>query len=170
MIKVFFSERQTIPHVRKLVIIGLITLSMALIALLVYLKEWDSMPDEEKPFLLFLLAGPLSAILIFFIGTELRISYDAIEYRSMPFRKTFRRVPMEKIGSIELKKITGMGRFRNMGQNYKVKGQEMYYGARYTLTVHLKDGKYLLFGTDKPMELEHFLSNLPEGGPVFKKS
>jgi len=125
MIKVHFYEKQTIPQLRKIILFSAITLSMLFIALMVYLTEWDTMPAEEKPFLLFLLAGPLTGLLFFMLGTEIRITSEHFEYRTMPFSRGFKSIPHSEISSFSLKKIRGIQRFRTSGNKIQIKTRDV---------------------------------------------
>ncbi|MCD6333379.1 MAG: hypothetical protein J7L89_08910, partial [Bacteroidales bacterium] len=128
-------------------------------------KEWDTMSNDEKPFMLFLLAGPLTSLLVFTIRVDLRITNTSFEFLVLPFRKNFRVIPMEQIQSIEVTHLTGINKLRRSGVSYRGQRREFYLGGTHVIKVKLHKGGSYLFGTSKPRELEHFLSSLPEGGP-----
>ena len=165
MVKVFFHETQAFSQIRKLLVLAITLVAVGFVALMVYLKEWDTMPAEEKPFLLFLLAGPLASLVVFLIHVDLRITGTSLGYAIRPFRRRHKEVPMEEIESFEITLLKGATRFRSSGVTYRTRNKEMYFGGSHLFKVHLKNGSYLLFGTSRPKELEHFLTFLAETGP-----
>jgi hypothetical protein len=170
MAQVFFHEKQSIPSGWRIVIFGAVTLMMGFVFLMVYLTEWDTMPDQEKPYLFTLLIGPFSVLLMFFIQMDLRITQSSIEFRLEPFRKKYKVISFTDVSEIELSRVQGLKSMKKFGVNKQINRMEYNFGGHHILTVTLKSGKILAFSTFKPQELQYFLRNLPEGTTTVKYS
>jgi hypothetical protein len=168
MASMHFTEQQTIPSTWRLLIFGGVTLMMAFIAFMVFQTEWKTMPDQEKPYLLTLLTGPLFTIIVFFIRLDTRITSDTIEYRVGPFRNRYKVIPFRKITRIELAKPKGLKALEGFGAKRSPFRTELNFGGKYLVTVTMDRGRVLSFTTNKPQELSSFLRNLPEGSPEVR--
>jgi len=168
MASIHFTEEQTIPSSWRLLIFGGVTLMMAFVAFMIFQTEWNTMPADEKPFLLTLVLGPLGTLIVFFIRLDVRISSAGVEYKVHPFRKRYKMIPFSKITQIELIKPKGLGSFKGVGTHRNPNRTEMNFGGKYLVTLTMAKGRILSFSTNKPQELKSFLQNLPEGGPTVK--
>lgn len=165
MAQIVFHEKQSIPSWWRILIFGAVVLMMGFVALMSYLTEWDTMPENEKWSLLTLLIGPLGVSIIFFIGMDLRISAGSVDFRVYPFKKKYKSIPMAQVSEIELVTLKGIRSFRKLGVNRRFNRREYNFGSPHVLSVKLKNGSHLTFSTFKPRELAHFLNNLPKEVP-----
>ncbi len=168
MASMHFTEQQSVPSTWRIMIFGGTTLFMAFIAIMVYQTEWNTMPANEKPFLLTLLLGPIGTLILFFIRLDVRITSDTVEYRVHPFAKKYKVIPFSKITGIELMKPTGIKSFKGIGTSKNLNRTELNFGGKYLVTLTMNKGKVLSFTTNKPQELKGFLQNLPAGSPTVK--
>ena len=169
MAQVFFHEKQSIPSAWRIIIFLAVTLMMAFVFVMVFLTEWETMPKEEKPYLFTLIIGPLGVLLVFFISLEMRITQKAVEFKVLPFRKNFKVIPFSEIADIELTPIKGLKPFKSLGVNKRINRLEYNFGGHHLLVIRKKSGMTLTFSTNKPKELDYFLSNLPEGTVTIRK-
>ena len=163
-----YTEQQTIPSAWRLLIFGGITAFMGFVFLMVYLTEWDTMPQQDKLSMLTLLIGPVSILFIFFLRLDVRITSNTFEYMVLPFRKKYKVVPFSKIAAFELSKPTGLQAFRKVGSHRNLNRTEMNFGGKYLLLIRFTNGRLMSISTNKPQELKSFLLNLPEDGPKVK--
>lgn len=163
-----FTEQQSIPSSWRLLIFGGVTLMMAFVAFMVYQGEWDTMPANEKPFLLALLLGPLGTLILFIIRLDVRITANSVDYKVHPFRKSYKVIPFSKITRIELTKPKGIQSFKGVGTHKNINQTELNFGGKYKVVLNMDKGRILSFTTNKPQELSSFLRNLPEGAPAVK--
>ncbi len=170
MAQVFFHEKQSIPSGWRIVIFGAVTLMMGFVFLMIYLTEWDTMPDQEKPYLFTLLIGPLSVLLMFIIQMDMRITQSSIEFKIEPFRKKYKTIPFSEVAEVELSRVQGLKSMKKFGVNKQINRMEYNFGGHHILTIKLKSGKIVAFSTFKPQELDYFLRNLPEGITTVKHS
>ena len=168
MSKIHFTEEQTIPSLWRLLIFGGITLMVGFIAFMVFLTEWDKMPDKDKLGMLTVLIGPVCTLLIFFIRLDVRLTDETFEYKVYPFRPKYKVIPFSKISEISLTKPKGFGSFQGVGTHKSLNRTEMNFGGKYLVTFRLTTGRLISITTNKPQELRSFLLNLQEGGPVVK--
>jgi len=167
MISRQFTEEQTIPSGWRILIFGGVTVIMAFSFIMIWQTEWTTMPADEKPFLLTLLIGPLSTLMVFFVRLDVRITTESVEYKVYPFRKKFKVIPLSAITQIELMKPKGLKSFKGMGSHRNPNRTELNFGGKYTVILSLVKGRVVTFTTNKPQELSSFLKNLPEGGPMI---
>jgi len=151
-----------------MLIFGGVTLIMGFIAFMVFQTEWNTMPADEKPFLLALLIGPLATLILFIIRLDVRITSSTVEYKVHPFRKKYKVIPFSKISHIELMKPKGIKSFKGIGTHQSINQTELNFGGKYMVILRMSNGRLLSFTTNKPQELSSFLQNLPEGSPMVK--
>ncbi len=168
MASMHFTEQQSIPSTWRMLIFGGVTLTMGFVAFMVYQTEWDTMPPQEKKFLLTLLLGPIATLILFIIRLDVRITSAAVEYKVHPFRKKYKVIPFSKITQIELMKPKGFKSFQGVGTHRSANQTELNFGGKYMVILTMAKGRVLSFTTNKPQELKSFLQNLPEGGPAIK--
>ncbi|MFA6126904.1 MAG: hypothetical protein WC699_06330 [Bacteroidales bacterium] len=168
MASLHFTEEQSIPSVWRLLIFGGVTLMMGFIAFMVYQTEWNTMPVQERKYLLTLLLAPIGTAVIFFIRLDVRITSNTVEYKVAPFRNKYKVIPFSKITQIELAKPKGLKSLKGIGTHKSPYQTEMNFGGKYMVTLTMEKGRILSFSTNKPQELSSFLRNLPEGSPAIK--
>jgi len=168
MASMHFTEQQTIPSTWRILIFGGVTLMMGFVALMVYQTEWNTMPPEEKKFLLALLLGPIGTLIIFIIRLDVRITSSTVEYMVYPFRKKYKVIPFRKIVQIELMKPKGLKSMKGIGTHKELNKTELNFGGKYMVILTMNKGHILSFTTNKPQELSSFLKNLPVGAPRVK--
>ncbi|MFH0762111.1 MAG: hypothetical protein V2A67_11475 [Bacteroidota bacterium] len=166
----FFQEKQAIPSVWRVVLFGGVTLMMGFIFLMTYLTEWETMPQQERWSMFTLLIAPLAVSFIFFIRIDLRITETFLEYKVAPFGRKYRKILFSDIAEIKIEKAKTIRSFRGVGINHNINRIEYNFGSKHILEVKLKKGKYIVFSTFKPKELEYFLRNLPEEAPVVREN
>jgi hypothetical protein len=135
---------------------------------MVFRTEWDTMPVNERPFLLTLLTGPLGTVIVFFIRLDVRITSGTVEYKVAPFRNTYKVIPFSKITQIELTKPKGLKSMKGIGTHKSPYQTELNFGGKYMIILTMEKGRVLSFSTNKPQELSSFLKNLPEGSPAVR--
>jgi hypothetical protein len=163
-----FTEQQSIPSIWRMLIFGGTTLMIVFIAIMIYLTEWESMPEGEKPYLLLMLLGPLSTAILFVLRLDVRITQQSVEYKIHPFRKEYKVIPMSKISSIELVRPKGFKSMKGVGAHRNINQTELNFGGKYLVSLTMAKGRILTFTSNKPQELSSFLNALPEGGPKIK--
>ncbi len=168
MAPLYFTEKQTIPSTWRLLIFGGVTLFVGFVALMIFLSGFETVPENERPYLLTLLLAPLSTAIIFFIRLDVRMTDQSIEYTVYPFRKKYRLIPYNKITLIELMKPKGIQSMQGIGTHKTIRKTEMNFGGKYMMILHLDKGRQISFSTNKPQELKSFLLNLGEEGPKVK--
>jgi len=156
------------PQLWRLLIFGGVTLMVGFIALMVFLTEWNTMPDKDKFSMITVLIAPISTLVIFFIRLDIRITPETFEYKVYPFRRAFKVIPFNKISEIELTKPKGFRSFQGVGTHRSLNRTEMNFGGKYLVTFRLTSGRMISITTNKPQELKSFLLDLPEGGPKVK--
>jgi len=118
-------------------------------------------PFGDKPasnFMLILVTLLIITLIVLLSHTNLetRITDEGVYFRWRPFQKTFRKFTWSEIDKIEIISYGFVGygwRLTQSGTVYNVAGDT-------GLRLHLKSGKKVVLGTQKPSELADFLRQI----------
>lgn len=100
-------------------------------------------------------------ILLFLIAnlqTELRS--DGFYYKFFPFQFRFRQINWSDVETMEIRKYKPISEYLGWGIRFGSKGQAYNVKGNIGLQLVLKNGKQILFGTQRPKDLQKAIDNL----------
>lgn len=112
--------------------------------------------------LLILVVGFLVFGLFKFMKLKTRIDEKGISYRFPPNQSKNKLITWSEIDAIEILEKQGKKRLAKYGYDkclFGKKGTSIYLGGKTALKLHLKNGRYLLLGTHKELELKRTIAN-----------
>lgn len=152
-----FKETQKL---RQLWVLALI-ISADLIAGGLLLKEMFG-GDQNQPLLaLVLLPFIFLNWMIFNMRLEIEIKNQTIYYRLIPFHLSFRKIRKQEIVSFEVVSYHPIEEYGGWGiRGFMRKNKAVNLYGNKGLKLHLKNGKSLLLGTQKPALIEEAMEEL----------
>lgn len=128
-------------------------------------KEWEQITTGSLSDKLSALSGLIIVLLVIFLFTILklktRIDEKGIHYQFFPFHLKARLIPWKEIRKCYIRKYNALTEYRGWGIKVNMTWQN---GKAYTtkgnqgLQLKLKNGKKILFGTQKKDELQRTLN------------
>ncbi len=167
MSQLYFKESQ---RFRQPWVWGIVLLTVAVIILLFVMQFALNAPDtgDDAPlFILILipliLAGTIPLLLLTRLDTEIR--RDGVYYRFPPFINKIHILRWEDIKECHVRKYSPIGEYGGWG--YRVGGKKAGVACNISgnmgLQLELKNGKKILLGTKKPVEMEEALKKARSG-------
>lgn len=113
----------------------------------------------------------LTAALTWFLASlrlETRITDEAVMFRFVPLHRKWRVHRWEDIRSAEVRRYSPLGEYGGWGIRYGLGGRGKAYNVsgNQGLQLVLKNGKKILLGTSRPMELSELLKDLARRNPA----
>ena len=100
---------------------------------------------------------PLTFLLLISITLETRLDTHAFSYRNLPFRRSWKKLPLEQINSISIHKKDGILDYGGVGLRFYGKTKAYIFFADHVIEVE-QGGKKLVFSTAKPKEFDAIIS------------
>jgi len=172
MEKVIFKEEQKFGSISLYFSMGLIyavTVGFLLygnIMQFVYHQPWGGKPMTDNGLLLatvlILLVLIVSAYLLFGSRLVIEIDHGGISYNFHPFFKKTKRIPKESIKAHKVRKYKPIMEYGGWGikKGVRGKGDAFNVHGNIGLQIVLKDGKGVLFGTQRPDAIKRAMAKL----------
>jgi hypothetical protein len=96
---------------------------------------------------------PLTFVLLMSITLETRLDSHAFSYRNLPFQRSWKKLPLEKISSISVQKKDGILDYGGVGLRFSRKTKAYIFFADHVIEVEQGDKK-LVFSTAKPKDFD----------------
>lgn len=170
--KVFYKEEQKFASISLYFSMGLIyatTVSFLLygnIMQFVYNQPFGDNPVTDNGLILLtvliLLLLIVSAYLLFGSRLVIEINHSGINYNFHPFFKKTKHIPKESIKTHEVRKYKPIMEYGGWGikKGIKGKGDAFNISGNIGLQIELKDGKRVLFGTQRPDAIKRAMIKL----------
>ncbi len=179
MSKVYFSESQSFDQLwMKLLMIAisagaLIPLAVACYRQLILGQPWGQQAPSNFVMLYITLAMVLIVVgvnvLVFGSRLETKITSQGIQYRFRPFTNQWKVIHKQQLDKAEVRKYHARKEFGGRGYKFFIlnkKGRGLTIKGDQGLQLIFKDGKKLLLGTQRAMEmkiaLQKYLENLDQ--------
>lgn len=91
---------------------------------------------------------------------EVRIDPKSIRYRLFPLQLAFRRIAWEEVDEAYIREYDALSEYGGWGARYGNRGNACTVSGRYGLQMELSDGRKILVGTHRPIELEKIILQL----------
>ena len=101
---------------------------------------------------------PLTFLLLMSITLDTRLDINSFSYRSLPFQRNWKKIPLEQISSISVHKKDGILDYGGVGLRFYGKTKAYIFFADHVIEVE-SGGKKLVFSTAKPKEFDAVISN-----------
>lgn len=172
MEKVFYKEEQKFESISLYVSMGLIYATTAGVLLygnimqFVYNQPWGAKPMTNNGLLLttvlVLLVLIISGYLLFGSRLVIEIDHGGINYNFHPFFKKTKRIPKESIKTHKVRKYKPIMEYGGWGikKGQKGRGDAFNVSGNIGLQIVLKDGKRVLFGTQRPDAIKRAIIKL----------
>lgn len=130
--------------------------TLTLISVLYFLEKLG--PDGWIAMLVVGTLVPLTFLLLMSITLETRLDFSSFSYRSLPFQRKWKKIPLEQISSISVHKKDGILDYGGVGLRFYGKTKAYIFFADHVIEVE-SGGKKLVFSTAKPKEFDAVISN-----------
>ena len=116
-----------------------------------------SLPPNSGPIVIIVLAIPL---LFYFLELRVQVNEQGLHYQFFPFHFRSYSVKKSDIEKIEALKYRPLGDYGGWGIRYGFKGKCYNVQGNLGVKVFLKNGSYILFGSQRHKELEKSLRKI----------
>lgn len=137
-----------------IVMYGIILLelpTLTLISVLYFTRKLGE--DGWIPMLVVCTLIPLTFLLLMSITLETRLDTHAFSFRSLPFQRSWKKLPLEQISSISIHKKDGILDYGGVGMRFSRKTKAYIFFADHVIEVE-QGGKKLVFSTAKPKDFD----------------
>ena len=162
MAKVLFKEEQKFRQ-KWLIVIIMIPMLISIWAIIqqVFLdRPFGNNPISDTGLILFL-AVPLFVLGFFFSLTlHTKVNNQGIFYRFYPVHRKERMIPWDKVKQVSVRKYKPIREYGGWGFRKGRSGNALNTFGNMGLQIEFTDGRKLLLGTHKPVELKHVLGKI----------
>lgn len=158
-----FEEKQTMPKLMWV----LFVLPVLMMVLFFLFYTFESVGERDEFLMVMALGTAIEAIvawLFYYIKLNTKIDQNGISFRLVPFILS-RQYNWQDIEKVWVRKYSPVGEYGGWGiRSRSFSGKNMAYNVwgNKGLQIHLKNGKKILIGTQKPEEMAAFLKRLKE--------
>ena len=137
-----------------IVMYGIILLELPTLTLISVLYFTGKLGEDGWiPMLLVGTLIPLTFLLLMSITLETRLDTHAFSFRSLPFQRNWKKLPLEQISSISIHKKDGILDYGGVGMRFSRKTKAYIFFADHVIEVE-QGGKKLVFSTAKPKDFD----------------
>lgn len=129
---------------------------------LIFKVQVGDHPMSDTSLLLSAVGIILVSILLFYTRLNTQIKKDGIYLKFFPFHWSYKYYSWDMVDKCYVRTYSPLGEYGGWGIRYGMFGQGMAYNmsGNKGLQLELNNGKKILIGTNKPVELEEVLSKL----------
>lgn len=137
-----------------IVMYGIILLELPTLTLISVLYFTGKLGEDGWiPMLVVCTLIPLTFLLLMSITLETRLDTHAFSFRSLPFQRSWKKLPLEQISSISIHKKDGVLDYGGVGMRFSRKTKAYIFFADHVIEVE-QGGKKLVFSTAKPKDFD----------------
>ncbi|MFY7848040.1 MAG: DUF6141 family protein [Bacteroidia bacterium] len=128
-------------------------------------EPWGNNPSPDWLMALILLLLLATAILMFTLRLDSELSEKGIRYRLFPLQRSFREIPWSAVQQAGVRKYRPIAEYGGWGIRGLPKSKNRAVSLRgdYGIQLVLKDGRKLLIGTARELEMKQAIEHLAEG-------
>lgn len=129
---------------------------------LIFKVQVGDNPMSDTSLLLSAVGIILVSVLLFYTRLNTQIKKDGIYFKFFPFHWSYKYYSWDMVDKCYVRTYSPLGEYGGWGIRYSMFGQGMAYNmsGNKGLQLELNNGKKILIGTNKPIELEEVLSKL----------
>lgn len=131
--------------------------------LIFVIVEWKSgwAGTDTISWIMMCVFTPLLGAFFYFMKLETRVDTVGVSYRFLPFHRSFRTIGWEEIASAEVRRYSPLAEYGGWGLRHTLKhGKAFNISGDIGLQLVLKNGKKILIGTQKGVEIRAVLREL----------
>lgn len=163
---IYFTEKQRFRELAFFVLMALIQLLFlwGLVSQVIFGIPWGTKPASNAVLISINIFVALVFLFLFSVSLKTEINSESFRFRMFPFHFRYRKFQWDEIESIKLIKYNGIRDYLGYGFRYSPKK-----GWCYTISgdqgikITLKNGKVMLVGTHKTLEINEVLKLLKKG-------
>lgn len=128
-------------------------------------EPWGNNPSPDWLMALILLLLLATAILVFTLRLDTELCEKGIRYRLFPLQRSFREIPWTAIQQAGVRKYRPIAEYGGWGIRGlpKSKNRAVSLRGEYGIQLVFKDGRKLLIGTARELEMKQAIEHLAEG-------
>lgn len=128
-------------------------------------EPWGNNPMSDSTLIVVFISTVVFIVIIFIIvdihKLEIQVDEGGIRYKFFPYFRSFRTVHKEQIKEIYVRKYRPIMEYGGWGYRLGfARGRAYNIRGRWGLQLTFKDGKKLLLGTQKPIELDKVIDQV----------
>lgn len=150
-----FNEQQSLRDSFIVYVILMVEVP-TLILLLVLWRTGKFGEDGFLPVALFLMILGLVTWFVVSLSLEVHLDRKGLRFRSFPFVRQWKFIPLENIQNPKVRKLEGMLEFGGVGPRVSKKTKAYIFSTDWVLDIEA-DGKKYAFSTRKPREMEEMI-------------
>ena len=110
--------------------------------------------DENAINIYYVLIGIALPLLFYLFELRVKVNEEGLHYQFFPFHFKSHNIKIDEIEKIEAVKYKPLGDYGGWGIRYGFKGKAYNVSGNLGVKVHLKNGRNILFGSQKHKELK----------------
>jgi hypothetical protein len=172
MFRLYYEEKQSFRQTAFPWLLGLSFVAMLVIfsygfyQQLILKRPWGDEPTDDRILLVtgigMILFMGLVFVLLLSSSLEIRISGEGFTYRFPPFLRQERTIRPEEIDHFSVQDNSVLSRYRGWGIHWAGGWRSWSFtvGGKAVLKIYYKNGRRMLFGTRKPVEIRKAMEDL----------